>query len=160
MPVLISWLLGLLVSVFGGGVAIHLARRAVDRSIERWVREERRRWESGQADASMAERKPREPELHEPLPRLATTLGVVERLFFTVLIGCGLDAIAGAAGAVLIVRHALNWTGLEEMGLPGTRLKDQRALLLGLLSLAFGLGAGVLIRGNIGLHLYRWLGAQ
>ncbi len=74
--------------------------------------------------------------------------GLIERLCFTVLIGCGLEASAGIAGPLLIVKLAVGWTGLGNIKEPVPRMYAQRSLMLALLSLGFGIGGGLIVHSH------------
>ena len=132
--VAISWGLGLLLSM---GVGHHVVRRA-----GRWLIARIATLSAGWPEACDAR------YMTEAFPGI---MGHVERGFFTVIVGCHVQGAATIAGPLLIVKLAIGWTGLAMLkDNPTTRMYAQRALMLSLLSIGFGLAGGAVAGSDVG----------
>jgi hypothetical protein len=90
------------------------------------------------------------PPLILPAPKHvevpARVTGGIERVFFTILVGSGVDGYPTAMMAWLALKLASNWNHKDMEGKPGARAFALTALLAGLVSLLFAFWGGSIVK--------------
>jgi hypothetical protein len=74
--------------------------------------------------------------------------GSVERLFFTVLLGCNFSGVPAYMLTWLTLKMATNWNHPDWKEKPDARAFALSALLAGLISMLFALGGGLICSGQ------------
>jgi hypothetical protein len=123
-----EWTLGLLFSLLGGAIASW----AFLKSVRSWLG---------------VPPKPRLSPGNKEIPPWLT--GVVERSFFTVLVGLDLAGIPTAMVGWLALKLATNWNHPDWKDKPDARTFALSALLGGLVSMLFALVGGLLCAGKL-----------
>ena len=77
--------------------------------------------------------------------------GTIERLFFTVLVGFGVQGVPVAMMAWLGLKLATNWNHPDWAGQAGARSFALTALLAGLVSMLFAYLGGLICIGQFGI---------
>ena len=122
------WLLGLVVALGLGDLSVHLFFVF----LRRWLGRDPRNWNSGRR-----------------IPGHVT--GLVERLFFMILVGNSVNAGGGVPALMLVwigLKIAANWGNPMFKPYPSTRAFTIRALLGGLVSMLFALFGGWIAGGH------------
>lgn len=125
-----EWVIGLLFSLLGGGVACW----AFLKTLRLWLG---------------VPPKPRLTEGSKGVPPWLT--GVVERLFFTVLVGLEVSGAPTAMVGWLALKLATNWNHPDWKDKPNARTFALSALLGGLVSMFFAMIGGLICAGTLGI---------
>ncbi|VVP26484.1 hypothetical protein PS862_04133 [Pseudomonas fluorescens] len=123
-----EWVIGLMLSLVGGGIVCWIFLKAL-------------RWWLGDSP------KPRLSEGSKGVPPWIT--GVIERLFFTILIGLEVSAGPTAMIGWLGLKLATNWNHPDWKGKPNARTHALSALLGGLISMLFAMLGGLICAGTL-----------
>ena len=125
-----EWIIGLLSSLVGGGVACW----AFLKTLRLWLG---------------VPPKPRLTEGSKGVPPWLT--GIIERLFFTVLIGLDVSGVPTAMVGWLALKLATNWNHPDWKNKPNARTFALSALLGGLVSMFFAMIGGLICAGTLGI---------
>ena len=130
-----SWLYGLLASIIGGHFVVCGLGFLLKVGIERAQRKQ---------DWGI----PKEAERAlQNVPYFSALTGVIERGFFTILVGLGVPGAPAIAGPFFIVKMATGWHRIGSTE-PYIRMYGFRSLMLNIVSIGIGIISGWIIAKN------------
>ncbi len=138
ITLIISWTVGILISSLLGKIIIEKFMKILDNSIKKVSVQ--RKWAKSKFQGVT-------------IPYFPSLIGIIERLFFTILLGLHFDVIASFAGPYLIVKMATGWNRITSTA-PIDRAYSFRSLFGSLVSISIGILCGLLCKYNLSLKIY------
>ena len=129
-----TWLTGLvIISLFAGSLGTWAIWKFLHSYLARCI--EKRDWDFDE-------------ESLETLPLYPVLVGILERLFFTILVAFNVSGVAACMGAWIVVKMAAGWSRVTGGG-PPQRMLAFNGLISSLTSLLFATIGGLVVSGRL-----------